>query len=438
MIILNEQSKRIICTAFLCVFSLMLFTVMFSGFKAPEEQLPSDEITVGEFTEEEVSEPSSSEEFSEPSSAEEETVDPDDVTLGNKKPILEDEEYSQNEEQIKEDLENEKEKDTSPKDDILPSRPKPPKPSVPTEPESEETEPSESETLPTEGETDGEETTPPSEPPSETDPQPPVKKPQQYIGLPETLEYAGYGKYIGDKWVADNSAFYIDNKKVDSLKGIDISIAQREPGGFDVGIDFKAVKASGIDFVMVRLGARSEATDETWIDRYFAKNIKEATDAGLKVGVYFYSQAITEREAIEEAKICLEAIKELGCKIEYPIVIDVEGDNTRVSNLTVSQRTKYTKAFCETIIDGGYYPMIYANQEWLSFKLDMTQLPYDVWMACYKAENNVKTIFGTEIPFTMWQYGQREIPGIKTGPTDINVCLADYPAFLKKYGWNKL
>lgn len=164
---------------------------------------------------------------------------------------------------------------------------------------------------------------------------------------------------------------------------------------------------------MIRLGARSEATDETWIDRYFAKNVKEATAAGLKVGVYFYSQAITEREAIEEAKICLEAIKELGCKIEYPVAIDVEGDNTRVSKLTVQQRTKYVKAFCETIIDGGYYPMIYANQEWLSFKLDMTQLPYDVWMACYKAPDSVKTVFGTEIPFTMWQYGQREIPALK-------------------------
>lgn len=429
---MNEQSKRIICTAFLCVFSLILFMMMFSGFKAPAETAFSEESAAGEITQEDVSEPSSSEDFSEPSSTQEESVDPKDVTLGNKKPILEDEEYSQNDEQKKEDIKHEQEKDTSPKDDILPSRPKPPKPPKPTEPESEETEPSESET------DESGTASPPSEPPSESEPQPPAKKPQQYIGLPETLEYAGYGKYIGDRWVADRTAFYIDNKKVDSFKGIDISIAQREPGGFDVGIDFNAVKASGVDFVMIRLGARSEATDETWIDRYFAKNVKEATAAGLKVGVYFYSQAITEREAIEEAKICLEAIKELGCKIEYPVAIDVEGDNTRVSKLTVQQRTKYVKAFCETIIDGGYYPMIYANQEWLSFKLDMTQLPYDVWMACYKAPDSVKTVFGTEIPFTMWQYGQREIPGIKTGPTDINVGLANYPAFLKKYGWNKL
>lgn len=413
---MNTQSKKILLPAVIFLLCLLMF-ISCSKSKEVDSSLIDESATNSQSEEliQTVAETDMTEE-TEPPSTEKAKVEP--VTLKNKKPITIDAAYTQSDKQKEEEKEQQSDDFNDYQDDIKPSKPVRPIPPT-TNP------------LPPDNGTSGEGT-------SNGEPQPEPQPPYRYPNIPVTKDYAGFGYTQNEKWIADNNNFYIDGKKVKFYQGIDISIFQREPGETDVGIDFEAVKNSGIDFVMVRLGARGQTTNETWIDRYFVSNVKQAYAAGLKVGVYFYSQAITEKEAIEEAMICLEAIKDTGCKIEYPVVMDVEGDNTRLGKISTAQRTANIKAFCETIIDGGYYPMLYANQVWMDSKIDMSQIDYDIWMACYKNPNSIKTVYGVDIPFTMWQYGGRNIPGIRTGATGVDVSIVDYPTFLQKYGWNNL
>lgn len=425
---MNCQSKKIICGAVLCL--LCIFMLISCGKSITvDSDLPTDNSE--KLTENYESERNSETETSEESSSEKTTTKRslqakiESVTLKNKKPITSDNAYKQTDKQKEEEKEQQTNDYNDYQDDIKPSKPVRPSESKPSlvPPAS----------LPSTEDGTGENT---SDDVTGTQPEP--QPPYKYPNIPVTKDYAGFGYTKNEKWIADDNNFYIDGKKVEFYKGIDVSIFQREPDKTDVGIDFKAVKNSGVDFVIVRLGARSQSTTETWIDRYFVSNVKQAYAAGLKVGVYFYSQAVTETEAIEEAKICLEAIKDTGCKIEYPVIMDVEGDNTRLGKISKAQRTANIKAFCETIIDGGYYPMVYANQVWMDEKIDMSQIDYDIWMACYKDPKCVKTVFGVDIPFTMWQYGGRNVPGIRTGAVDVNISLVNYPDFLKKHGWNNL
>lgn len=421
---MNRQSRKIISAAVLCLLGIfMLVSCEISKEVDLSPTTGNSEKAAEEYTFKESPETQKAEEtfFEKTTSKNSLEAKIESVTLKNKKPITSDNAYKQTDKQ----KEDEKEQHTNDyndyQDDIKPSKPVRPSESnpafIPTT------------SIPTNENSTGGNT-------SDNYPQP--HPPYKYPNIPVTNYYAGFGYTQNEQWIADNNNFYIDGKKVEFYRGIDVSIFQREPDETDVGIDFKAVKNSGIDFVIVRLGARSQSTTETWIDRYFVSNVKEAYAAGLKIGVYFYSQAITENEAIEEAKICLEAIKDTGCKIEYPVIMDVEGDNTRLGKISKSQRTANIKAFCETIIDGGYYPMVYTNQVWMDEKIDMSQIDYDIWMACYKDPKCVKTTFGVDIPFTMWQYGGRNVSGIRTGAVDVNISLVNYPEFLKKYGWNNL
>lgn len=421
---MNHQSRKIISVAVLCLLGIFMLVSCESSKEIDlSPTTDNSEKTAEKYTFNESPETQTSEEtfFEKTTSKNSLEAKIESVTLKNKKPITSDNAYKQTDKQKEEEKEQQTNDYNDYQDDIKPSKPVRPSESNPSllPPAS----------LPsTEGGTSDEVTG------TRPQPQPPYKYPH----IPVTNDYAGFGYTKNEKWIADDNNFYIDGKKVEFYKGIDVSIFQREPDKTDVGIDFKAVKNSGVDFVIVRLGARSQSTTETWIDRYFVSNVKEAYAAGLKIGVYFYSQAITETEAIEEAKICLEAIKDTGCKIEYPVIMDVEGDNTRLGKISKAQRTANIKAFCETIIDGGYYPMVYANQVWMDEKIDMSQIDYDIWMACYKDPKCVKTTFGVDIPFTMWQYGGRNVPGIRTGAVDVNISLVNYPDFLKKYGWNNL
>lgn len=422
---MNCQSKKILCFGVLCLLCVFLL-MSCEKSKSSDEALSAKK--AGETHTLSISETTTETEASQEPTSEKETEKSlkekiESVTLKNTKPITADSAYKQTDKQKEEERQQHTESFDDYQEDIKPSKPVRPTETIPTSENSSVSAPSDDEVT-----WESEFFQP------EPEPQPPYRYPY----LPVTETYSGFGYTKNEKWVADNNNFYIDGKKVESYNGIDISIFQREPDDTDVGIDFKAVKNSGIDFVMVRLGARSQSSSETWIDRYFVSNVKGACTAGLKVGVYFYSQAITETEAIEEAKICLEAIKDTGCKIEYPIVMDVEGDDTRLGKISSAQLTSNIIAFCETIIDGGYYPMLYANQRWMDEKIDMSQIDYDIWMACYKDPAYLQTVYGVDIPFAMWQYGGRDIPGIRTGKVGVDVSLVNYPDFLKKYGWNNL
>ncbi len=208
--------------------------------------------------------------------------------------------------------------------------------------------------------------------------------------------------------------YYEDGKQV-SYVGTDISKYQDY-------VDFVKLKKAGIDYVMLRVGARGYGSGQIVIDEYFTDNIKRASDAGLEVGVYFFSQATTEQEAVEEANVVLENIKDY--QITYPVAFDmehIENDTARIDNLTKADKTTITKAFLDTIQNAGYKPIIYGNKEWLLKEIDMSKLTaYDVWLS------QMEDIPDYPYKFTMWQYSTNaSIDGI-AGYANLNISFIDY------------
>lgn len=208
---------------------------------------------------------------------------------------------------------------------------------------------------------------------------------------------------------------YYENGKQVSFVGIDVSKYQDY-------IDFVKVKKSGVDFCMIRAGARGYGSGQLIEDEYFSENLKRASDAGLDLGVYFYSQAVSKEEAIEEANFILERLGDYN--IEYPIAFDFEQvltDKARTDNLSKAERTEITKAFLDTISNAGYKTAIYGNKEWLIKKIDMSKLTaYDVWLA------QEQDIPDYPYNFTMWQYSTKgTVDGI-AGWVDLNISFIDY------------
>lgn len=199
---------------------------------------------------------------------------------------------------------------------------------------------------------------------------------------------------------------------VDSRIGIDVSEFQGED------IDWKQVRGSGIEFAIIRLGYRAYGeTGELVLDDMFDRNVQGALDAGLDVGVYFFSQAVTPGEAVEEAEFVLEHIR--GYEIDGPVVYDTEeikGDTARTDNNTRQEFTNYCKVFCDTIEHSGYDPMIYANMKWMAFTLDMEQLTdYSFWYADYH------DVPQCPYDYEIWQYSENgAVPGINAN-VDLNV-----------------
>ena len=161
-------------------------------------------------------------------------------------------------------------------------------------------------------------------------------------------------------------AYYENNVKV-SMAGIDVSKWQYD-------INWKKVAASGIDYAIIRLGYRGTAAEgNTAMDPYFEQNIKGALDAGLHVGVYYFTQAITVEEAIEEANIVIDALK--GYNITFPVVYDTEyREGGRANDLPNELRTACAKAFCDTVLAAGYTPVIYTSTNWSILNLNLEEL----------------------------------------------------------------
>lgn len=208
---------------------------------------------------------------------------------------------------------------------------------------------------------------------------------------------------------------YYENGKKVSYVGVDISKVQDY-------IDFLKVKKAGIDFCMIRVGVRGYGTGQLMLDDYFSENIKRATDAGLDVGVYFFSQAVSEEEAVEEANFVIEQLGEY--QIVYPVVFDMEkisNDTARTDSLTRADRTTVAKAFLDTIAASGRKAMIYGNKEWLIKEIDMSKLTaYDVWLS------QQEDIPDYPYRFAMWQYSfDGVIDGI-SGKVGLNISFIDY------------
>lgn len=189
--------------------------------------------------------------------------------------------------------------------------------------------------------------------------------------------------------------------------GIDVSAWQKE-------IDWEKVKASGVEFVIIRCGYRGAKTGALVEDSYFYKNLMGAKEAGVKVGVYFFTQAITETEAVEEASMVLALLGDT--ETEYPIFIDTENTNGRADSLDKGTRTEVCDAFCKTIEKSGRKAGIYASRNWFNTKLNDDKLSDHLrWVAEYAST----TAYARR--YEMWQYtSSGKVDGIN-GRVDLDI-----------------
>ncbi len=184
-------------------------------------------------------------------------------------------------------------------------------------------------------------------------------------------------------------------------------------------IDWTAVKNSGVSYVIIRSGYRGSSQGTLVEDPKFSANIKGATAAGLKVGIYFFTQAVDEREAVEEASMVLEQVRNYA--ISYPIFLDVEASGGRADSISRETRTAVCRAFCQTIQSAGYTAGIYANKTWLETKINASELSaYKIWLAQYAA---APTYTGR---YDLWQYrATGSVSGI-SGNVDLNLSYLGY------------
>lgn len=199
-----------------------------------------------------------------------------------------------------------------------------------------------------------------------------------------------------------------------STLGIDVSKWQGE-------IDWDKVKNAGIDFVIIRCGYRGSVTGSLVEDPYFLQNIRGATSSGLKVGVYFFTQAINEVEAVEEASMVVSLLGDH--ELQYPVFIDTEGagGEGRADNLDVETRTAVCEAFCRTIENAGFEAGVYASRSWYNNRLDTSELEkYTIWLAEYRSAPLYQGYY------QMWQYTSKgKVDGIK-GNVDMNISYTGY------------
>ena len=197
-----------------------------------------------------------------------------------------------------------------------------------------------------------------------------------------------------------------------SKVGIDVS-------EYQPSVDWAKVKASGIDFAIIRVGFRGYGQEGKLVeDAMFKSHIEGALAAGLDVGVYFFSQAVDKEEAYEEAQFVLERIRPYA--ITYPVIFDTEeikNDEARTDHLKKEQFTANCITFCDAVEEAGYETMIYANMKWMAFTLDLNELAgYKKWYADYEP------LPQCPYEFSMWQYTEKgKVPGIE-GNVDLNLC----------------
>ena len=208
--------------------------------------------------------------------------------------------------------------------------------------------------------------------------------------------------------------YYVNGKQA-SWFGVDISSKQ----GI---VDFEKLKKAGVDFVMIKVGGRGYSSGNIVLDSSYKDYMNGAKNAGLGIGVYFYSQAVDKDEACEEAETLLELIKDYPVK--YPVVFDmesVEGDVARTDALDVSTRTELARIFLKTIKAEGYTPMLYGDKEWLVTKLDLEKLQdYDVWLS---QETDTPDY---PYEYTMWQYNKSGTVSGISGTAGLNISLVNY------------
>lgn len=231
------------------------------------------------------------------------------------------------------------------------------------------------------------------------------------------------------------SSAYADSNEV-LFKGIDISYHNYsvDSSGEYIPLDFEAIKAAGIDYVIIRLGDAAIGLDPT-----FEKSYTDAKAAGLDVGAYFYTRATTKDEILREANLMLSALD--GKQFEYPIYLDLEDES--LSSLSAQDLNELCFAFFTRLQRAGYYTGLYVNHEWLYNHIDTdTALSkFEIWYARYPfTENSEVPTWNTETygnTFGMWQYTDSGyIDGIDGVKFDFNFSFKDYPSIIKNGGFN--
>ncbi len=210
---------------------------------------------------------------------------------------------------------------------------------------------------------------------------------------------------------------YMENGKKISYVGVDLS---KQNGD----VNFNSMKAAGVDYVMIRLGGRGYSTGQISLDENFKKNIEGAAAAGLDIGVYFYSQAISQEEAIQEVNFVIQNLEPYRANVKYPIAFDMEfvaNDTAIIDSLTKDEKTNIATSFLESVKAAGYVPMIYGDKEWLIKEIDLARLQsYDVWL-----------VQEQELPdypyqFTMWQYSTEGVVNGVSGDANLNISFVGY------------
>lgn len=212
--------------------------------------------------------------------------------------------------------------------------------------------------------------------------------------------------------VGSNGRYHytLDGQEV-SRSGIDVSEHQGV-------IDWPAVKADGIEFAYIRIGYRGSDTGVVLGDARFRTNLREAQAAGIDVGVYFYSEAISVEEARAEAAFVLQ---ELGtASLTYPVAFDYEptgNDSDRIASLPDDEMNAIAEAFCEAIEAGGRTAVVYGNASDLARMQAQSLSHFGYWYASYTARPIVDLAFG------IWQYSSRgSVAGIDV-PVDMDIDL---------------
>lgn len=222
--------------------------------------------------------------------------------------------------------------------------------------------------------------------------------------------------YNKDLFVRSGSRLYYNDPAYTTAWGIDVARYQGD-------IDWQKVAASGVEFVLIRVGGRFAESGELYDDAKFEEYLTGAQAAGLKTGVYFYSQAINPVEAVEEA---LYTIGKLGGRtLEYPVIFDWEiySKTARSYGVDKDTLTDCAIAFCDTVAQAGYTPMIYMGLEVGYTRLDLSRLTgYDFWFAQYNSRNQPDMYYN----YRIWQYTDSgSVPGIE-GKVDMDLAFIPY------------
>ena len=187
-------------------------------------------------------------------------------------------------------------------------------------------------------------------------------------------------------------------------------------------MNFEALKEAGIDFVMLRAGTRGYETGLLTLDESFTSNLEKAEKAGLDIGVYFSSQAVTEQEAVQEAERMLASLA--SHRIAYPVAFrmdSVENDTSRTDILDKEERTKIADAFLGEVERAGYSAAIYGSKEWLLTQIQDRELKdRDIWLS------EQEPIPEYPYQFKMWEYAVGEkIAGV-SGVVNYTISFVDY------------